>query len=238
MKKNIVQFFFFFLILSGSQLYGVNQIDNELKPDNLVQQDTLKENQILFNGRIWKNLYYMVEEDQFLFSRMFLPGSVTIRGKTFENIGIMYDLYKDEILTPVSTGVILQLNKEMVDSFSVRFQNKTHRFARMPDDSLEGLKGYVNVLYRGKTALYIKYNKKINRPKVEGESDAFYQIARIYFVKDSKEYLITGKKDIVKVLDDDKEQVTEFIKKNNLSVSKNEPESFIPVIRYYDQISK
>jgi hypothetical protein len=237
-KRNIIPSILLFIIISRSGLYGINPVVTELVSINSNRQDTLKENQILYNGSIWKNLYYMVEEDQFLFSRMFLPGSVTMRGKTFANVGIMYDLYKDEILTPVSPGGILQLNKEMVDSFSIRFQNKTHLFTRMPEDSLEGLKGYVNVLYRGKTALYLKYNKKINRPKVEGENDTFYEIARIYFVKDSKDYLITGKRDLFKVLEEDKEQIKDFIKKNKLLVSKNEPESFIPLIRYYDQISK
>jgi hypothetical protein len=126
----------------------------------------------------------------------------------------------------------------MVDSFSISFQNRTYRFERMPEDSLEALKGYVNVLYKGKSALYIKYTKKINRPKVVGENDTFYQITRIYFVKDNKDYLITGKGDLFKVLDDYKEQIKDHIKKNKLLVSKKEPESFIPVIRYYDQISK
>jgi hypothetical protein len=237
-KRNIIPSILLFIIISRSGLYGINPVVTELVSINSNRQDTLKENQILYNGRIWKNLYYMVQEDQFLFSRKFLSGSVTVRGKTFGDISLMYDLFKDEILTPISTGGILQLNKEMVDSFSILYQNKTYRFTRFPEDSLEGLKGYVNVRYKGKIALYIKYSKKIDRQKTEGENDKFYLITRIFILKDDKVYLVTGKSDLFKVLNEDKAQIKNFIKKNNLLVSKKEPESFIPVLRFYDSISQ
>ena len=178
------------------------------------------------------------QEDQFLFSKEFLPGTVTIYGKIFKNINIKYDLYKDEILTPYNPGEILQLNKEIVDSFSIFFQHKTYQFARIPEDGLEGLKGYVNVLYKGKTALYIKHIKKINRPGVENEHDTFYQVSRIYFVNNNLVQLITNKSDLFSALKAHKAQIRDFIKKNKLAVSKNAPESFIPVIRYYDSINQ
>jgi len=150
----------------------------------------------------------------------------------------MYDLYKDEILTPMSSGGILQLNKEMVDSFSIMFQNKIYRFSRIPDDSLDGLKGYVNIIYSGKTHLCIKYSKKIDRQKKEGENDKFYLITRIYLIKDNKVSLIKGKSDLFRVLNEDKSQIKDFIKRNKLLISKKEPESIIPIIRYYDSISQ
>ena len=37
--------------------------------------------QLLYNGRAWRNLYYKIRGDQFLFSTEFLPGSVTVEGK-------------------------------------------------------------------------------------------------------------------------------------------------------------
>lgn len=227
-----------FLTLSVvSDLAGVVQGFSKQLPYKVSQQDTLKENQILYNGRIWRNLYYLTEGDQFLFSKKFLPGSIAINGKIFTNVFLKYDIYKDEILTPADTGGILQLNKELVDSFSLFFQNKTYQFIRMQDDSVKGSKKYFNVLYKGKTALCIKYFKKIEHP-VDGGNDRFYAFNRLYFVKDNLAYLITGKRDLMKILINEKELIKTFIKKNRLDVSEKEPESFIPVIRYYDNISR
>jgi hypothetical protein len=228
----------YFIFFTRADLFGIIPGSSEPLPVLASQQDTLKENQNLYNGRIWRNLYYLVKGDQFLFSKEFLPGSLSINGKTFANIYLKYDIYKDEILTPVDPGGILQLNKERVDSFSILFQNKTYQFIKMQDDSLKGSKRYFNVLYKGKTALYLSYTKKIDRLAVDGEYDKFYQFSRIYFVKDNIVYLITGKNDLIKVLIEEKELIRTFIKKNMLNVSIKVPESFIPVIMYYNTISR
>jgi len=217
----------------GSALYGISYSENGLFSVELNQQDTLTDNQILYNGRIWRNLYYNVGGDQFLFSKEFLPASLIIRGKKFNNISILYDIYKDEILTPVLQGDILQINKEMVDSFSIRFQNKTYQFARIPKDiSL----GYVNVIYKGKTALYIKFNKKIEKLAVEGKYDKFYQESQTLFIKDTIIHQIKDKSDLIKVLKEAKEPIRNFMKKNKIKITKNNPESIIPVIQYYDTL--
>jgi hypothetical protein len=234
-------YFLFVLLLIIFRITGLSATcpDNSesLKLDS-AQPDTLHGNLDLYYGRIWRDLYYMVDGDQFLFSGDLLPGSVTLNGKTFNDVSLRYDLFKDEIQTPFRPGGILQLNKEMVDSFSVLYRNKTYCFIRMQEDSLSSLNGYANVLYKGKTAIYVKYNKKIDHSKIGGENEKFYQITRIYFIKDNEAYLIGGKRDLLKVMAEDKELINTFIRKNKLSVSKKYPESFIPVARYFDTIRK
>jgi hypothetical protein len=200
-------------------------------------QDTLQEIQTLFNGRIWRNRYYRVKEDQFLYSREFLPGSVAIGGKSFKNLSIRYDIYNDEIMVVTNHGAILQLNKEMVDSFSIIYLNKSYFFTKIPGDSLKGFRGYMNVLYKGKTALYVKYKKEIELLAVERKYDLFYQVHRIYFVKDDLVYLVSSKREFLKLLDDYKLQVRSYIKKNRLNITKKEPEIFLPVVVFYDSLS-
>ena len=185
---------------------------------------------------MWRNLYYSIKGDQFLFTKDFLQGSLTINNKSYNNINISYDIYNDEIITPTNNGSILQLNKEMVDSFTLVFEFKTYRFLNTQEDSLAGVKGYVNVLYKGKSALYVKYRKEIDILAVDDKYDLFYQTYRIYLLKDGLAHQIKGKSDLLKVLIENKTRINEFIKKNRLKISKNVPESFIPVIRYYDSI--
>ena len=200
--------------------------------------DSVFESQLLYNGRIWKNLFYMIREDQFLFSNQFLPGSVFIKGKSFNNIKLKYDIFKDEILIPYSPDGILQLTKELVDSFTIEFQNSKYRFARIQDSTFNDLKGFAQVLYKGKTALFVKFTKKIDKPAIEGEYDKFYQITRIYFEKDNMIYPLTGKADLLKGLAEKKDQVRNFLKENKLTVTNKDPGSFIPAFVYFDQINQ
>jgi|NGEPerStandDraft_6_1074524.scaffolds.fasta_scaffold03985_2 hypothetical protein len=238
MKRFNVLILLFFIFYAASDLYGIEVNNCAHLPIIDNQRDSIKENQILYNGRIWRNLYYLVQGDQFLFSKEFLPGSLSIGGKTYPNILLKYDIFSDEILTPIDSGKILQLNKELVDSFSVIFQDKKYRFTKIKEDSQKIFKSFVNVIYEGKTALYVKYNKKIDRSSIEGKSDNFYQTSLIYFVNDKIVYTISNKSDLFTIFKKDKAQIRDFIKKNKLKVSKKEPGSFAQIIIYYDSISR
>jgi hypothetical protein len=238
MSRNIFLFIFLFSIFNGSGLYGIGPNDYESVRFKINEQDTLKESQILYNGILWRNRYFKIREDQFLFSKEFLSGNLSINGQSFKNLNIRYDIYNDEIMIPTNHGAILQLNKEMVDSFSINFDNKTYKFTKIQEDSVRGFKGYVNVLYKGKNALYVKYKKEIEFLAVDRKFDMFYQTLRIYFLKDGIVHLISGKREFFNLLDEYKLQIRSFIKKNRIKVKKKIPESFVPVIEFYDSLKQ
>lgn len=237
MKRKSLLYIFLITIVIGSGICSIPSFAEPL-PDKITQQNPLKENQILYNGKEWHNLYTSIKGDQFLFSKDYLQGSVTINGKLYKNIRINYDVFNDEIITPTNHGAFVKLNKEMVDSFTVDFGFRTYRFLNTQEDSLTSIKGFVNVLYKGKAALYVKYKKEIQLLAVDDKYDLFYQTYRIYFLNDGVVHQITSKSDLLKILNKDKTQIKDFIKKNKLKISKKVPESFIPVIRYYDSISQ
>ena len=236
MRRNNLFLVFLMTIFTGAVFY-CNPGFGQPLPVQIHQQDSLKENQILYNGKLWHNLYHNIKGDQFLFSNDYLPGSLTINGKSYNNLGISYDIYNDEIITLTNHGSILQLNKEMVDSFALVYNYNTYRFKNALEDSLTGIKGYVNVLYKGKSALYVKYKKEIQILAVDNKYDLFFQTYRIYFQKERIVHQINNKRELLKLLYEDKAQIKDFIKKNKLKISKMEPESFVQVIRFYDSIS-
>jgi len=207
------------------------QIDLNLK-------SPAKEDQTLFNGRVWRNLYYKVREDQFLFSKSYLSGSVSIDGITFRNVDLLYDVYSDEIITHTSNGSFLQLNKEMVDSFSIVFENSTRYFFRTDNDSTKGYNGFLNVLYRGRSALHVKYKKEIELLAVDRKYDEFYQIHKVYCIRDSVINPVSNRRDLFLLFGEDKAAVKSFIKENKLFVTIKKPESLIPVMSYYDSMKK
>jgi len=209
--------------------FRITHINNALSVE-----DTLKENQLLYNGRVWRNRYYRVKGDQFLISRDFSPGSITICGKTYDRIDIRYDIYNDEIMIPSNNGIILQINKEMVDSFSISYLNDIWKFVNIRGDSLKGFSGYFNILYDGQCKLYVKYKKEIDLLAVDKKYDQFYQLHRIYLLKEGVPYLLTSKYSLLNLLGDDKKTVKNYISKNRLILFRKNPHSFIPVIQYLD----
>jgi hypothetical protein len=204
----------------------------------ILNKDTINENQMLYNGRIWRNLYPMIKENQFLFTKEFLPGTVTMRGRTFSDVRIKYDIFADEIIIPFSPAGMLQLNKQMVDSFSLIFQNLNYQFIRIPDGDIVFPGGYYYVLYKGKTTLYVRYTKKIEKLADKDGFDKFYQINRIYIIQEGKVFNITGKKDLFGILKVQKKEVRHFIKENNIKISNEDPFSFIPVLSFIDNLKE
>jgi hypothetical protein len=238
MNKTYILSVLFLCFTSGIYASEYSSDSSLIGDSDRSVKDTLIENQSLYNGRIWRNLYYMINGNQFLFSNELLTGSVSMRGKYFTNINVKYDVFKDELLTPIDHGRVLQLNKEQVDSFSIHFGNKEYHFIRLIKDSTNNSGEYFCVLYKGKSALYIKYFKKINKLSISGESDSFYQNTKLYFVKNNQFMTISGKGDLLRAMNDKRDQIKTFIRKNRLSVSDTEPESIVPVIRYFDSLSQ
>jgi hypothetical protein len=240
MCKNILPFLCFIIIFwllcpSGfSQtgehpVSGNKQIDVDLDGPN-------KDNQTLFTGRVWRNTYYRVKGDQFLYSKVFMPGSVSIDGTTFRNVNLIYDIYTDEIITYTSNGSFLRLNKEAVDSFSIIFENTKRNFFRTDVDSIKGYSGFVNIIYSGKSSLYAKYKKEIELLAVENKYDEFYQTQKYFIEKDSVVNPIAGRRDLLLLLGDEKAALKSYIKKNRLFITIEKPETIIQVLRYYDSL--
>jgi hypothetical protein len=202
---------------------------------NIIDHDSIGK-QILYNGRVWRNLYSRIMGDQFLFTKEFLPGAVTIEGKLFSDLKLKYDIYSDELLSFTDHGIILQLNKEKVENFSLDFENKVYQFRRIDPDSVNSLSGYMNVLYSGNTSLFVKYRKEILLLAVDNKYDLFSQTNKIFLKKNGKIYLVNSKMDFLRLLNDHKKQVKSFIKTNKLKITKKDPWSFSPVVEYYDKL--
>jgi hypothetical protein len=192
--------------------------------------------QVLYNGRAWRNLYYKIRGDQFLFSTEFLTGSVTIDGKSFDKLLLKYDIFNDELLTITDHNIILQLNKEMIDLFTIKYQDRIFNFKQLNADSLNAVSGFVNVLYDGVTSLYVKYRKEILLLAVENKYDMFNQVNRIFVEKNGQIFRVDSKRELLKLLEDQKRMVHSFIRSSKLRISRRNPDSFRPVIEYYDRL--
>jgi hypothetical protein len=159
-----------------------------------------------------------------------------MNGSRFDSLPLLYDIYNDELITPGSTGALIQLNKEMVDSFDLTYALKKYRFEKIAADTVRGFTGYVNILYKGGVTLYLKYRKEIALLEVDDKYDKFYQIKRMYLLKDGEVHLIKNKRSILNLMEDHKQQVKSYIRKNGIHILNKDPDTFIPVVRYYDTL--
>jgi hypothetical protein len=145
-----------------------------------VLQQIPSDKQLLLNGRIWRNQYSKAIGDPFFLTSTFLKGSITFNGQKFNNLDLQYDIINDELLLKIESYPTIITNKEMVDSFNLIFENTNYHLFNAGTDPSSVLRGYVNVLYDGNSALYIKYKKMLQPLAVDGRYDLFFQEHRSY----------------------------------------------------------
>lgn len=238
MKRALFLIFFFAMLLPVSALIAVGASAPAHPVSTFdAPQDSLGK-QILYNGRVWRNLYQHIDGTQFLLSADFLHGSVTINGMTFNSPELMLklDLINDELLLLTDRGSTLQLNKQMVDRFILNYDSQWLQFRNLDADSLNEVSGYVNVIHDGKTALYVKYKKEIRLRDGPGDRDTFIQTHRIYLLKDGIAHQVKNRKNLVRLLKDRKAEVKDFMRTNRLRFSRSNPASFAPVLEFYDNL--
>jgi hypothetical protein len=225
--------FFLIIYLGGSP----ESIKAATAFSNAIAQDSVDKH-ILLNGRIWRNQYSKVTGDQFFLTDKYTKGTVTFNGRTFENLDLKYDIYNDELIMNIESYPVIIMNKEMTDSFSLKFGNRTYNIINTVTDTLNVLKGYVNVLYMGPTALYVKYIKKIQPLADEGKYDLFYQEHLVFLRKGVEIIPVGGKKKLMNLLEDKKKEIRNYLKRAGIKVSQKDPYTYIPVLEYYDGIMK
>lgn len=221
----------YFLLLAG----GFSAVNQSVAATESMPEDTV-DIQVLYNGRVWRNLYYRIHGDQFFFNSGFVPGSVSLAGRTFRGQSLRLDSYSDELLLLTNKGIILQLNKELIDEFSLEFNSRSFRFRNLRTDSLRSLTGFVNILSEGTASLYVKYIKEILVLAVENKYDLFTENQRIYLEINGITSRIGSQGDLLRLFGEKRQQVRAYMKSNGIRFIKKDPESIKPVVDYYNTL--
>jgi hypothetical protein len=195
-----------------------------------------QDNKELLNGRIWRNEYSKAVGDQFFLTNISLEGSVVFNGKKFNNLDLQYDIANDELILRIESCPVIILNKEMVDSFSLIFKNRSYNVFNAGTDTSSLLRGYVNVLYVGPSTLYVKYTKKLYPLAADGKYDLFYQEQRVFVKKGSEIVLVSGRRKFLELLADKKKEIRDYMRTERVRVNHRDPETYAGVLRYYDHI--
>jgi hypothetical protein len=235
MRRHFILFSISFILITN---LSPAAIPENLIFDKIAGFDTIPEKQLLFNGRIWRSLYSNVFGDEFLITRDWVNGDVEINDMIFKNIPLRYDIYNDELLTVVNQGTFIRLNRELTKGFMLPLENKKMTFQNFGNKPGSPVKGYAQVLYKGNICLLIKQKKMIRELAVQNKYDEFYQEQTLYILKDGFFYRVSGKRDMLNALSDKEPQLKSFMREKRIRVWKKEPESFLPVIIYYDNLKK
>ena len=239
---------YFFITYSASYAQNV-ATDATIQPSSLdsalsVYHRTLYPETGLYNGSEYAyNAYYpfvINEGNPFFISKDFSVGSVFYNNVLYENVPLLFDIIKEEVLIrDLSKMYIMRLNNDNINWFKIW----GHSFVHLKQDSGTNSPvhtGFYDELYKGNVSLYKKVSKifKENTASAQGVNKYVVENNEYFIKKNGQYFRIKNKKSMLFVIDDKQKQVQQFIRKNRLKFKKNKDDSFAKAVAFYDGINK
>ena len=160
-------------------------------------------------------------------------GTIIYDEEFYENVPLFYDLNRDKVITEHSiNGAKLELISEKI----VRFSLAGHTFQRLKRDESKIIsEGFYDVLYDGKTKVYVKREKSLQQ-RVESNDIIFNfeQKNRVYVFKDGVYHPVRKKSTLLEVFKDKKPEVRAFLNKSGVKYKADRENAITRVAEFYD----
>jgi len=197
------------------------------------------ESQHLYNGK----QYYMYDsrevEHQFFLTEDWAVGSVFYDGQCFEQVPLLYDIVKDEVVVRYRAGFgNVTLQNPKVRSFTLA----GHDFMRVEADTgrVEGLRtGFYDQLYTGKTKVLARRRKDRLQQLSETKITILFPIKdQLYLFKNGAYQPVRSKNSVLALLPEYKRLLRKQLRKQNLNFRDNREEAIITMATRYDELKK
>jgi hypothetical protein len=197
------------------------------------------ENAHIFTGSEYIASDYGISGSRFFLSPMPQTGSVFFQEEYFPNVPLYYDLLTDRLITHRFTQMYrIWLPQDKVEYFTLA----GHHFVRLvPDSAHRGSieSGYYELLYAGKSPAYLRRKRVIDeKVTAEGTFTKLIEKDNYYVRKGGEYYKVNNKKSLLRTFKDRKKEIRKFLRKNDLSFSKDPGEAIAKGASFYDQLNK
>ena len=164
-----------------------------------------------------------------------VTGTVTYDGQYYENVPLLYDITSDKVVTEnYYNADQIVLVWEKLDAFTIGDQ----AFEKLSHKTLPR-SGFYHVLYNGESKLVARRQKviaeKISGQSIEIEFDPRY---RYFIFKNGAYFPVKSKASLLRVLEDEKPALRQFINKNKLRFKFMREEALRRVAAHYDTLKK
>jgi hypothetical protein len=188
----------------------------------------------IYNGTIYQQLTNLRSGHPFFKSNSMLNGSVLYDGVFFQNIPLMLDESKDELITEdYGRGNLLQLVKEKVEHFTIAGQ----KFIRVSNEN--GMSFYQQ-LYAGKSKV-LKREIKTIETRIANQSETEKHVSaktRYYIEINGGVYEVRNKKAVLRLFGEHRSSISRYLNEINSSYRADTGNYLIEACKRYDELSR
>ncbi|NOU60272.1 hypothetical protein [Marinifilum caeruleilacunae] len=190
-------------------------------------------------GREYKT-YHFQKKHSPIFNGKFCNGTLYWKNRTFKDLLISYDTFKDEIIvrslftSGVTASVVLSQNR--IDSFAINTDLTTHHFEYLnPEEytASDALGGYYEIIYQNKLQLVYKHR---SRKLVEEGLTIYVPEIHKYLAIDNKLYKINSKQQLFKLFPEKKKMIKQKVSSFQCSYKKLSTSHLVDIIKYLESL--
>ncbi|WP_181308102.1 hypothetical protein [Rufibacter sp. XAAS-G3-1] len=206
-------------------------------PVRLYQQATQTESH-LFNGPQYVDYRRQMREGhQFFLQDAAATGNVHYDGASYDQVPMLYDLVKDEVIIMRNNLLMQKLVSEKVASFELNGHRFVRHVAPQSADSSSLPTGFYDVLHDGTSKMLVKRQKQMEE-KVEDKFliEIYSHRDKFFLGKEKTFYQVRSKKSVYQLLKDKKKELKKYARSNKLRFRKQREEGILALITYYDTL--
>jgi hypothetical protein len=162
------------------------------------------------------------------------PGTVFYDGILYENLLLLYDLVKEQVVIDDSyDNYKLFLINEQLDRFTIQH----HLFINLRDSLTPSAphRGFYEQLYKDRITLLKKEKKLVREDLSSGKIEKFIDQSVFYYLKKGAVYYaVNNKQSLLNALNDRHKEIKKFIRMNGLSMRHNKENTLFQVAVWYN----
>lgn len=231
----------FFFAAALNSLYGQSTTDTafvSVASKNAIAHyaEFIKGQSALFTGTEYKEPKTSNEEHPFFPVNDWQWGEILYNGQLYEVAPFMYDILSDVLITEnFHNNEEIALVKEKVSYFTMgkkKFINIINSPQGLPGP------GYYEVHYDGPSRILTRHEKKFEERISQNRLEFSYNKKHRHFLRKGEEYhRVNSRRDILKVMQDKRQQVRAYISQNKFLISNENPAAMARIAEYYDSLT-
>jgi hypothetical protein len=197
-------------------------------------KDVIRGQTSLYNGSEYREPRQTDdEENPFFESTDWVFGDVFYDKKFFDHVPLLYDVTTDRVITEnyYSAQPIALVSEKLI-----RFTFGNHSFLRETNSTLPK-PGFYELLYDGPSRSLARRQKVIRETIVSQKLEIKFDPKNRYFIlKNGKYFPVKSKGSVLKLFEDEKQSLRQFIKKSKLKFGSDPARSIALISSQYDQL--
>ena len=189
----------------------------------------------IHNGRIFYGYPGMISH-AFYPELIMQNGSLLYDGTWYHNVSLIYDVFKDEVITLHPNSSLIRLFSERVQQFYFQGQKFVHL---SPDKDHVIKSGFYQRLVEGAVIIFAWRHKIIEEKIVDVKLERKFIFSTQYYVlKDGSYHVINKQKPLLELLKDSKQSIVQHLKTQKLKFKTDKEKTIVQIAEFYNQSHK